>query len=382
MNKKNFTYILALVTCCMLIIFLFINYRSVFDFLAKILRVLRPVIFGFVFAFILNKPFLLIKKIIQKNFNQNKKRNLKRGKRDKIINIISLVLVYTLFLLLISGIIWIVIPQFIRSFEMFSENISTYVTSFMSTTQNFYNKVNNSLPDKVNLLDKISETLETLPDMFKTIIFGAFDVTSSIITTVIDIFLGLIISIYFLIGKDKLLCQLKKILYAYFNKNRADRIDHAINYTCETFSNFVTGQIIEAFILGTLCGIGLSILRIEYAFLISVLVGVTSLIPVVGALIGTIPSALILLLVDYRQAIIFVIFIIILQQIEGNLIYPRVVGTKVGLPALWVLIAIIIGGGLGGILGMLAAVPIMSMIFDLTRKNVYKKLNEKEIKID
>ena len=195
---------------------------------------------------------------------------------------------------------------------------------------------------------------------------------------IVDIFLS-IISIYFLTGKDKLILQSRKIIVALFKEKTSKKILNAISVTNDTFSNFVSGQLIDAFILGTLCFIGMNIFKFEYAFLISLLIGLTNIIPIVGPFLGTIPCAFILFLINPIKAFWFVVFIILLQQIDSNIIYPRVVGNKVGLPALWVLVAILIGGGLFGIIGMLVAVPTMSIIYDLTRKKVNETLETKKL---
>ena len=161
-----------------------------------------------------------------------------------------------------------------------------------------------------------------------------------------------------------------KVFFALFKEKTAENISSTLSLISQTFSNYIAGQIIEAFVLGTLSFIGMTIFGFEYPLLISVFLGVTSLIPVIGPYIGTIPSAFILLLISPLKAFWFIIFVIGLQQIESNIFYPRVVGTKVGLPAIWVLVAVLVGGGLFGIIGILIAVPTMSVIYDLSRKRI------------
>ena len=191
---------------------------------------------------------------------------------------------------------------------------------------------------------------------------------TSLFNIVVDCFIGLIFSLYMLSGRKRLKSQAKRILQKAFSKENYRRISHYGNITFEIFSNFVGGQLMDACILGLLCFIGMSIFKFQYPVLISVIIGLTNMVPIVGPIVGTVPCALILLLVEPKQAIWFVVFVIIVQQIDSNLIYPRVVGGSVGLPAMWVLFAVIVGGGLFGILGMLLGVPVMSLVYVILRE--------------
>ncbi len=374
MDRKQFKFIFGTIAASILLIFTLWHYKALFAIFSKILMILRPIIIGFAIAFILNKPYKRFCSLYEKIPQKNKHTNL--------ISVLSLLTVYILFFTFVTAVIIIVIPQIVSSIEKFGENISNYLTNFKDYTNDIYDKLNNKLPDNFNILDKLYGYIEKVPDFLSTLLMGAFGFTQSLIGVVIDIFLSIIISIYFLTSKKKLIRQFKKIIIALFKEKTSKKILNAFETTNETFSNFVTGQLIDAFIVGTLCFIGMSLFKFEYAFLISVLVGVTNIIPIVGPFLGTVPGAFILLLIDPIKALWFIIFIVCLQQIDSNLIYPRVVGTKVGLPALWVLVAIIIGGGLFGILGMLLAVPTMSLIYDLTRTKVNTALENKMISVD
>ena len=195
---------------------------------------------------------------------------------------------------------------------------------------------------------------------------------NAISTTVIAI----IFAIYILMSKEKLQKQLTKILFAYVKKEKVRKILGIARLTRNTFANFLTIQCLEAVILGVLCIIGMLILQIPYAVQIGVLIGVTALIPIVGAFIGAAIGAVLIASVDIMKVITFIIFIIILQQVEGNLIYPRVVGTSIGLPGIWVLVAVSVGASLFGIIGMLVAVPIFSVLYTILKVDVNKKLGE------
>ncbi len=374
MDRKQFKFIFSIIAASILLIFALWHYKALFTVFSRILMILRPIIIGFAIAFILNKPY--------KRFCSLYAKIPKKSKHTNLISALALLTVYILFFAFVTAVIIIVIPQIVSSIEKFGENISDYLTNFKDYTNDIYDKLNNKLPENVNILDKLYGYIEKVPDILSTLLMGAFGFTQSLIGVVIDIFLSIIISIYFLTSKKKLIRQFKKIIIALFKEKTSKKILNAFETTNETFSNFVSGQLIDAFIVGTLCFIGMSLFKFEYAFLISVLVGVTNIIPIVGPFLGTVPGAFILLLIDPIKALWFIIFIVCLQQIDSNLIYPRVVGTKVGLPALWVLVAIIIGGGLFGILGMLLAVPTMSLIYDLTRTKVNTALENKNISIN
>ncbi len=198
---------------------------------------------------------------------------------------------------------------------------------------------------------------------------------------VVNTVIGLIVSIYLLSSKETLCRQVKRMTYAFLPRRVADECVEVCQLISQCFSNFVSGQLMEACILGLLCFIGMRIFRFEYAFLISLLVGVSAIVPVVGAFIGTIPAVFLLFLVEPMQAVWFIVFIVVLQHIEGNLIYPKVVGESVGLPSLWVLMGIVVGGGLGGILGMLLGVPLFTVISKLLSQVTQQRLAQKNLKL-
>ena len=199
--------------------------------------------------------------------------------------------------------------------------------------------------------------------------------TSGLVSMVVTGVLALVFSIYMLSGKERLLSQCRRLLRAYVPPKFADPILDVVHLTGDTFTHFVTGQLIEACILGGLCSIGMLFIQPDYAPLIGVIIGSSALIPVAGAYIGAILSALLLLMVSPLKAVTFLIFLVILQQIEGNVIYPKVVGTSIGLPGIWVLAAVTVGGGLMGLVGVLLSVPIASVLYTLLRRDVHWRLD-------
>ena len=209
-----------------------------------------------------------------------------------------------------------------------------------------------------------------------TFVNQAVGAASSFAGSLVTFFIGLVFAIYILSGKEKLKQQVCRLIHVWLPEKFGETLIHVSSVCSKTFRLFIAGQATEAIILGTLCMIGMAILRIPYAPMVGALVGVTALIPVVGAFVGTIVGAIMILTVDPFKAVVFVIFLLILQQIEGNMIYPKVVGSKIKLPAIWVLAAVTIGGNLGGPIGMLLGVPAASAAYALIKEATAKRENK------
>ena len=302
------------------------NLGTLGNFLSTIIKILSPFIIGGIIAFILNIPMRFFERKLTK-----------KKKRKKIARVISLILSIIIIVLIIALIINLILPKLIDIAQLLIDQLPFY-------TENIKNALGNV---------QIENIMENS-------------------TTVIAI----IFAIYILMSKERLQKQFTKILFAYVKKEKVRKILGIARLTRNTFANFLTIQCLEAVILGTLCIIGMLILQIPYAVQIGVLIGVTALIPIVGAFIGAAIGAVLIASVDIMKVITFIIFIIILQQVEGNLIYPRVVGTSIGLPGIWVLVAVSVGASLYGIIGMLVAVPTFSVIYTILKVDVNKKLGE------
>ncbi|MGU8535336.1 AI-2E family transporter [Clostridium perfringens] len=370
-NNKIKDYIF-LSTYIVLLIFFFINIKDIMNFLYKFLGILKPFIWGIAIAFILNIPV----KLIEKNLGNSK--FFKGMKRS-----FSITLTFLFFILAITLFILFVIPQLLSSISTLMNSIPEYLSQFEKFLE--VNAINNSQSQVMmqnitnELLNMWKEILKVTSQIVGTSLGYLLDFTLGITYGVINFFLALILAIYMLASKEILISQLKLIIYAFVNKNKADRIIELGKMCNEMFSKFILGQCTEALVIGVLCFIGMIILKMPYALLISVVIGVTALIPVFGAFLGTIPSAFIILIIDPIKALWFIIFIIVLQQLEGNLIYPRVVGSSIGLSALWVMFAMIVGGSLFGIIGMLIGIPIFGVVFKILKRVANRKINEKGI---
>ena len=216
-------------------------------------------------------------------------------------------------------------------------------------------------------------------DISKNVLDITITQASNLLSTIFDFIIAVVFAVYILANKEGLKSQAKKFIYARLDKEKADYVLKVSRLSRDSFRSFLTGQAKEAVILGSLCAIGMLILKIPYAGPVGALTALTAFIPIVGAFIGGFIGAILIVVIDPIKALIFIIFIIILQQVEGNLIYPHVVGKNMGIPSIWVLVAITIGGSLFGIMGMIIGLPIVSIIYAIIKENTNKKLKEKNL---
>ncbi|MGN0632500.1 MAG: AI-2E family transporter [Oscillospiraceae bacterium] len=345
------------------------NYKVVEHWIVVICDIFSPCIIGFVLALILNVPLSF--------FERTLFRPRKDGKpRGKLFNAVrrpvSLLLTYVSCFAAIALVLWLVIPSVKNTIIQLYAQVPDFVQKvFKLATENptLSNWIAKTELSSDMVIDKIIDTLNNSAIVTDTL-SGTIGIASGMVTGFVNFIIGLVFSIYMLSQKEKLKNQLYRICNAYFPKKITEKLSHIGNLSKETFSNFISGQGLEACILGSLCAVGMKILGFPYSATIGVLVAVTAFIPIVGAFIGIGIGAFLIMITSLKQALMFVVFMIILQQIEGNLIYPKVVGQSVGLPSLWVLFAITIGGNVGGIFGMFVAVPICSVIYCLIGDSV------------
>lgn len=346
------------------------NIDKVWQAVQFVFGLLTPIIIGLCIAFVLN---LLMK------FYENrvlKKMGTKHSRLLRFKRLASMLLTYLSVVAFLTGILFFIIPQISKSASTFIVNAPGYISNFQEWTQELAVKFNLSSDAWEQVLKNWEQISAAFTTFLSDSMMNVLNFTLSFTSSVFNFFLGLIFSIYMLYSKEKLLGILKKMVYAFAKPHYSRKIVEISAQTNEVFGRFIGGQLTEAFILGFLCFIGASILRIPYAPLVAVLMGVTSVLPIVGAYIGTITSGLIILMEDPFKALIFVIFILCLQQFEGNVIYPKVVGSAIGLNGFWVFSAIIIGGGLFGVMGILISVPLTALIYTLMRTFVHKRLRE------
>ncbi len=372
-------------------LFVIIRYEGFFAVISAVLKIFRPVIIGGIIAFALNRPmnFFHVKyrrlfAVLKNKFRKKKVGKsvvLVSGKSGKVSFIMACVTTYVIMFAVIIGIICFIVPQISKSMSLFGENFSGYANNLMNFVESNRFNVMSFLNDKINadeLVGKVNDLISNITDYIPNLLSKTVDITSSIISGAVDFVVGIVFSVYILLDKQRLKKNAKTIAKLVF-KSKYSRLEKIMTLAYDTFANFISGQLTEAVILGIMCFIGMSIFRFDYAPLISVIIGITNMIPIVGPILGTIPGTFIQLLVDPIKAVWFVVFIIVIQQIDSNLIYPKVVGNSIGLPALWVLFAITVGGGIGGVLGMILGVPIVSILYALIGEKIRK--SEKESKI-
>ncbi|MBP1889023.1 putative PurR-regulated permease PerM [Clostridium moniliforme] len=373
--KNNLKPYMLIATYIIVLAYIVLNLSTVWTFLGKILGILSPFLLAIAIAFVLNIPMKLIENKILKFMDNSKKFPfLKYFKRA-----LSIVITILLVVSLLTTLIIFVIPQLVDSFSKLIDSVPSYVQSFehlvTSNLGNFqgFDKVWN------DILNAWKDVLSFAGQFLGVTLNRLVNITVSLTSGVVNFFLAVIFAIYMLASKEVLIFQCKKLLYAHLKEKTANYILKVGRLSNETFQKFIAGQCTEAVIIGTLCFIGMLILKLPYALLIGFIVGVTSLIPIFGAFLGTIPSAFLIFIINPIKALVFIIFIIVLQQFEGHLIYPKVVGNYIGLSAIWVMFAMLVGGSLLGFVGLLIGIPLFGVIYKLLKENTNNKLISKEL---
>ena len=342
-----------------------------------VLRVLSPLLLGVCFAFILNVPLRSIETAWSLTF--------KKGGvwADRLKRPICLAISLGIVLTLLCILLFLMLPELEKTITLLVEGLPTY----LQRIEEWWNETATSHPIFDRLQTSLTIDWDKLTDsIVSRISQGSIDVvnttvnfTTSLFNGVVNVILAVTFALYILSRKEKLGAQFLQIGHTYLPHRFVDRTKEVCALSNQIFSKFIIGQVTEAAILGVLCFIGMWLLRLPYALMISVLVGVTALIPVFGAFIGAGVGAFLIIMVDPLKALWFLIFLILLQQVEGNLIYPKVVGKSVGLPGIWVLAAVTIGGGAFGLIGILFAVPIASVLYYLLKEDLKEKESSKEM---
>lgn len=377
MNKIEIDYkkTLKLVIIAIIAYWILNHYQIVLSLLSKLLSVLMPFIIGCMIAFVLNVLMIRIEKQLSKVIVNPKLKILKR--------VLSILGSIALVVGVVAIIIILIIPELVSAIKV----IALSLPEVIDNLQNWTDSHNIYLPQLENLINQIdvenlgNELSKFAKTEFSGMLDSTIDILAVIVNGIVNFVLGLVFAIYILMSKETLKDQTKRLINAYLPSKVADNIFEVARLSRTTFSNFIIGQTVEAFILGALCTIGMIILGLPYAPMVGSLVGITAFIPIIGAFIGGAIGAFMIFTVDYMQAFIFIIFLVVLQQLEGDLIYPRVVGSTIGLPSIWVLFAVTVGGSLWGITGVLLGVPIVSVIYSLVKiqvKNREKRLKVKE----
>ena len=369
-KKETLKQIRGLILFTAVVIVCLWKFDTVIAVLRFVLNVVYPFLLGGAIAFVLNVPMNFVECHICKT-----KTKYARG--------ISLMVV----LLGVAGILALVlfglIPQLADTFANLGRSMQAFIPQVQEWADHWFHN-NKEIMSFVNNLEfdwnKIMDAgMQFLRNGAGSVLESTINTAKNIIGALATFFIAFVFAMYILLQKEKLGRQAKKVLYAFVRKGRAEATLEVLALTYKTFSNFLTGQCVEAIILGAMFVIAMTIFRLPYALLTGIVIAFTALIPVFGAFIGCVVGVFLIFMVSPFKALVFIILFLVLQQIEGHLIYPHVVGNSVGLPSIWVLAAVSVGGSLMGIVGMLIFIPLMSVVYALFREVVYIKLKQKNI---
>ena len=372
LDKKTIRNIFIGVISCIVLYWVLHEPERAMQLYSVVKKVFAPFVIGACLAFILNVPMRGIEGLLHKISKPGLRRML------------ALVLTFIAVLLVLSVVFWLLIPQLIDTIQSLIPKLYTFIVNTEVWLKNFIDKN----PDLMQLFSGVEigdwssivqKFISMLGNSISTILGSTFSTISRITGGFVDAVIAIVFSIYCLFQKETLARQGRKLLYAYLPEKFSDKTIHVLRLTNATFSNFLSGQCVEVCILGCLFAISMAIFRMPYIPLVSVLVAVTAFIPVVGAWVGCALGAFLILVANPLQAVWFVIMFVVLQQIENNLIYPRVVGTSIGLSGMWVLVAVSVGGELMGVAGMFLMIPLASVIYTLLREHTNFRLENKDI---
>ena len=378
LSRETVKRIKGLIVFAALVVACLWKYDVVVSVLAFIFHVIFPFVLGGAIAFILNVPM---------NFIQRHLFAPERVERHKIQKKIArpvsmLIVIFGVFGI-VALVMFVLIPQLGDTFSNLGSSIQAFIPKVQEWAEKLFHD-NKEIMTWVNSLKfDWNKIMGAGIDFFKngagSVLDSTITAAKSIVSGITTFFIAFVFAVYILLQKEKPGIQAKKVLFAFVRKGRAEAAMEVLSLTYNTFSSFLTGQCLEAIILGSMFVVTMTLFKLPYALLVGIVIAFTALIPIFGAFIGCAVGAFLIFMVDPFKALIFVILFLILQQIEGNLIYPHVVGNSVGLPSIWVLAAVSIGGSLMGIVGMLIFIPIISVVYALFREIVYLKLRQKKI---
>ncbi len=368
-DKKTYVYIGITLVC----VYLFTQYWSAAaEVLLLAVGAAMPLIVGCIIAYVVNILMTFYERLY---FPHAKKTIALRSRRP-----VCLVLAFLSFVGIVFVIIKLIVPELVNCITLLVRQIPAVFDQLSDmfkkydVLQRFFQEAEHTvMAENTNLQELATKVVNWIVSGLGGIMGTIGTILSSTFSMVVTFFVGLVFSVYLLVGKEQLAKRTRKVMQSYLSEKWVRRICYCLHVLHKSFRSFIVGQFTEAVILGVLCIVGMSIFKFPYATMIGTFIGFTALIPIVGAYLGACVGALMIVTVSPVQAVLFIIFIIVLQQLEGNLIYPRVVGSSIGLPGIWVLTAVTIGGGLFGISGMLLGVPLAAALYQMLRHDVEKR---------
>ena len=362
LNRLTMKNILFIITFTIALVWVILHFNECIEAALMILGLCKPFIYGIMIAFVFHLPLSYFQ------------RKLPKSIKGKTRNIVAAILALLVIIGLLTFIFWIVVPQVVDSVRSLIVTLPGYVEDVMGMLEQALNgkKIPSELVEQINEFG--DGFVEAASNFVKEKLPQLLSMASGFANGIANTFMAVVIAVYLTVSKDRLIRQLKRALFAFCSEKKYHDLLHVGELVNKTFSSFLTGQLTEAIIIGVLCYIGCLVFRFPYAPILSVIIGCTNIIPIFGAIFGVAVSALLVAFVNPLQGVFFVIFGIVLQQFESNLIYPKVVGGSVGLSGLWVLFAITIGGGLFGFVGMLLGLPTFSVIYFLLREEINRRV--------
>lgn len=374
-KDEKFRQNIILVILGVVLLVALLNLKTVAGVAGTVIGLFMPLIVGGVIAFILNVPMHFFEKQIDRIKDKKPSKVL-----GKLRTVISLVITLVIFVIVIYFIGKVIFPNLAEAVKSLAEIVMTSYPAWIVAAES-YGFDMSMVTELINKID-FESILSGIKNNMGHIISGAGSAVSGVVGVAGNVGFGMVFAIYILLSKEKLGLQAKKLVYAYLKKEWADEVCMVASLSYRTFSSFLSGQCTEAVILATMFAVVLSIAGFPSALAIAVIIGAMSLIPFVGAFIGMAFGILLISVEGLRQVILFVIVFLIVQQIEGQIIYPKVVGGSVGLPPIWTLLAVVVGGSVSGIFGIILFIPLFSVLYALLRRNTYKRLGDKGIKVE
>jgi|GEM_PF-41172 len=373
------SYVMLVIAVTLILTFVIYRFPEVKTILSNLIKPLRPVIYGVVIAYLLNPICNWLRDMFEQLFA-----NVKHGK--KIANILAIGLSVVFGVGAVIALVWLIIPGLISSVTQLISDMPGYVTSLQTWITE--TEVSDALKENLSdIVERVSEAVENWvqTDLASTISSLVSKVTTGVIDVVkfvINFFVGVVIAIYLLRDKKSAISQMKKVISAVFSDDTTETIIETARQGHKIFGGFLYGKLLDSLIIGIICFVGMSLLKMPYTLLVSVIVGVTNIIPVFGPFLGAIPSALLILMVNPLQCLYFLIFILILQQLDGNVIGPRILGTSIGINEFWITFSLLLFGGIFGFFGMVIGVPLFALIYFLTVKAMNRQLEAKGLPVE
>lgn len=368
MDKKLFRNLILLITYAIVLVAFLIKIDVVTTWVSGALKAFQPLFIGFAIAFILNRPCNFFTRLYETHLPE-KGRSFSRP--------LAILTSYVILLSAVTILISLVVPELIGSIQTFVGNLSSYTANLQQLYDAVVERLDLETLSGLNLTSLLTNSLNKLLsgalNLLTNTLPQLITVTGAVISGVVTGLLSLIFSVYMLAGGPRLVNQCRRVVVTYLPERISANVLAVTRLTADTFTKYISGQFIEACILGGLCFLGMCLFRFDYAPLISVVIGVSALIPIAGAYLGAVIAVLLLVMIDPLQALLFLLFLIILQQLEGNLIYPRVVGSSLGLPGIWVLAAVTVGSSLLGFVGLIISVPVTAILYTLLRRDVARR---------